>query len=58
MPSARRDLRSALQERVVLSERPQIVETPGERTLPGAKMVAITRVKPNPQQPRKHFESQ
>jgi ParB/RepB/Spo0J family partition protein len=58
MPSAKRDLRSALRERVVLSERPQIVETPGERTLPGAKMVAITRVKPNPHQPRKRFESQ
>jgi ParB/RepB/Spo0J family partition protein len=58
MPSAKRDLRSALRERVILSERPQIVETPGERTLPGAKMVAITRVKPNPHQPRKRFESQ
>jgi ParB/RepB/Spo0J family partition protein len=58
MPSAKRDLRSALRERVVLSERPQIVETPGERTMPGAKMVAITRVKPNPHQPRKHFEGQ
>lgn len=58
MPSTKRDLRSALQERVTLTERPQIVETPGERTMPGAKMVAITRVKPNPQQPRKRFESQ
>lgn len=58
MPSTKRDLRSALQERVVLTERPQIVEIPGERTMAGAKVVVISRVKPNPMQPRKQFDTQ
>ena len=41
MPSAKRDMRDALKNRVVLAERPQIVEVPGERDMPGAKMIAI-----------------
>lgn len=55
MPSAKRDIRDALKNRVVIAERPQIVEVPGERTMPGAKMVAIGRIEPNPGQPRKQF---
>lgn len=56
MPSAKRDMRDALKSRVVLTERPQIVEVPGERSMPGAKLVAIARVQPNPNQPRKQFD--
>ena len=43
MPSAKRDMRDVLKNRVVLAERPQIVEIPGERNMPGAKIVAAGR---------------
>lgn len=56
MPSAKRDMRDALKNRVVIAERPQIVEVPGERNMPGAKMVATGRIQPNPGQPRKQFD--
>lgn len=56
MSSAKRDIRDALKNRMVLAERPQIVEVPGERNMPGAKMVATARVQPNPAQPRKQFD--
>lgn len=58
MPSGKRDMRSALQNRVVLDERPHIADTPGERIMPGAKLVSVTRVRPNPNQPRKRFDPQ
>jgi ParB family chromosome partitioning protein len=57
MPSAKRDIRDALKDRVVIAERPQIVAVPGERSMPGAKMVATGRIQPNPRQPRKQFDS-
>ena len=56
MPSRSRDLGAALKNRVVVSERPHIAETPGERAMPQAKMLAVSRVRPNPEQPRKHFD--
>lgn len=49
-------MRDALKSRVVLAERPQIAEVPGERSMPGAKLVAVARVRPNPHQPRKQFD--
>lgn len=57
MPSAKRDMREALKNRMVLPERPQIAEIPGERAMPGAKLVAVSRVHANPHQPRKHFDA-
>jgi len=57
MQSAKRDMRAALQSRVVLGDRPQLVETPGEHAMPGARFVAVGRILPNPHQPRKHFDS-
>lgn len=56
MPSAKRDIRDALKNRLVIAERPQLVEVPGERNMPGAKMIAIGRIEPNPGQPRKQFD--
>lgn len=56
MPSRSRDLGAALKNRVVVAERPHIAETPGERAMPQAKMLAVSRVRPNPEQPRKHFD--
>lgn len=56
MPSSKRDLGAALKNRVVLTERPHIAETPGERVMPHAKMLTLSRIKPNPNQPRKHFD--
>ncbi len=58
MPSHKRDLGAALKKRVVIAERPHIAETPGERAMPQAKMLAVSRVKPNPDQPRKWFDPQ
>ncbi len=50
-------MREALKNRVVaVDDRPQIVETPGERAMPGARLVALSRIAPNPGQPRKHFD--
>jgi ParB/RepB/Spo0J family partition protein len=57
MPSAKRDMRDALKNRMVIAERPQIVEVPGERNMPGAKMVATGRIHANPGQPRKQFDT-
>ncbi len=56
MPSARRDMRAALQSRVVLGDRPQLIETPGEHAMPGARLIAVGRIVPNPHQPRKRFD--
>jgi len=56
MPTGKRDMREALKNRVALTDRPQIAETPGERTMPGAKLVRITRLVANPAQPRKRFD--
>jgi len=57
MPSAKRDMRAALQNRVVLGDRPQLIETPGEHAMPGARLVAVGRIVPNSHQPRKHFDA-
>ncbi len=56
MPSRSRDLGAALKNRVVIAERPHIAETPGERSMPQAKMLSVSRVRPNHDQPRKHFD--
>jgi ParB family chromosome partitioning protein len=56
MPSAKRDLSQALKGRVLLGERPQIAGISGERLMPGAKLVAVTRISSDPDQPRKHFD--
>src|SRR5689334_19550468 len=57
MPSAKRDMRDALKQRMVLTERARIAETPGERALPGARLVAVNRLHANPHQPRKQFDA-
>ena len=57
MSSAKRDMRAALQNRVVLGDRPQLIETPGEHAMPGARLVAVGRIVPNSHQPRKHFDA-
>ncbi len=57
MPTGKRDMREALKNRVALTDRPQIAETPGERIMPGAKLVRITRLVANPTQPRKRFDA-
>lgn len=49
-------MREALKNRVVVTERPQIAETPGERAMPGGRLIAVSRIHPNPKQPRKHFD--
>jgi ParB family chromosome partitioning protein len=49
-------MRDALKNRVVLAGRPQIVEVPGERNMPGAKMIVTGRIRPNPAQPRRQFD--
>ena len=56
MPSAKRDIGAALKNRIAPTDRPQIAETPGERIMPGAKLVAVSRVRPDPGQPRKRFD--
>ncbi len=60
MPSSSRDrlAQSMRDKRVVIAERANIGSTRGERLNSDAKYIALDRVKPNPSQPRKHFDAE
>ncbi len=58
MPSRRRDLGSAVLDLGSFQHNNvRIAATPGERQMPGAKLLELSRMRPNPDQPRKQFDA-
>ncbi|MDP9378871.1 MAG: ParB/RepB/Spo0J family partition protein, partial [Chloroflexota bacterium] len=56
MSRARRDMATALLDRGPSAPQPEIAQPASERFMPGAKIVALSLIKPNPRQPRKWFD--
>ncbi len=58
MPSRRRDLSSAVLDLGSFEQGVRLAAIPGERQMAGAKFLELSRIKPNPNQPRKHFDAE
>ncbi len=59
MPSAKKSIAELLDNRrPVVTERANIASPQGERFNADAKYVELSRIKPNPNQPRRHFDTE